>query len=98
MPVTSQVGPLVRHNHQMEGSRWDGEVTSGAQVFLARLVRLDGANSYAEKIAHAITAKIDSTATITIAMSRTDLSCSRKGLSPTTETLTPSTDCQVVCR
>jgi hypothetical protein len=33
----------------------------------------------------------------TIAMSRTDLSCSRKGLSPTAETLTLSSGCPVVC-
>jgi hypothetical protein len=44
-----------------------------------------------------MTAIVANTAMTTIAMSRTDLSCSRKGLSPTLETLTPSADCPVVC-
>ena len=97
MPVTSQVGRLVRNDHEMECSRWDREVTPGAEVLLTRLVWLDWGDSYVEKIAQEITASVASTAMTTIAMSRTDLSCSRKGLSPTAETLTLSSGCPVVC-
>ncbi len=85
MPVTTHVGRLVWNDHEMERARRDGRLASRAEVLLLRLVRLDRVDGYVEKIAHAITANVASTAMTTTAMSRADFSWARKGLNPTSK-------------
>ncbi len=83
MPMTTHVGRLVRNHDKMERARRDRQLASRAEVFLLCLVRLDQIDGYVEKIAHAITANVASTAMTTTAMSRADFSWVRKGLNPT---------------
>ncbi len=85
MPVTAQVGRLVRDHNEMERARWDRRLASRAEVLLLRLVGLDRIDGYVEKIAHAMTANVASTAMTTTAMSRADFSWARKGLNPTSK-------------
>ena len=85
MPVTTHVGLLVRNDYKMECARRDRQLAPRAEVFFLGLVGLDRVDGYVEKIAHAITANVESTAITTIAISRTDVSCSRKGLNPTSK-------------
>lgn len=85
VPMSAQVRGIVGHHHEMKGSRRDGEIATGTQVVLHRLVGLDrghGGLFYPNR-AHAITARVAATARTTITMSRTERSCSRKGLNPT---------------
>jgi hypothetical protein len=83
MPVTTQVGRFVRNDHKMECARRDSQLAARAEVFLLCLIGLDQIDGYVEKIAHAITANVASTAMTTTAMSRADFSWVRKGLNPT---------------
>ncbi len=85
MPVTTHVGGPVRNDHEMERPRWDRQLAPRAEVFLLGLVGLDRVDGYVEKMAHAMTANVDSTAITTMTMSRADFSCSRKGLNPTSK-------------
>jgi hypothetical protein len=41
MPVATQIGRVARHGHVMPHARGDALVTSGADVLLHRLVRLN---------------------------------------------------------
>lgn len=83
MPMTSQIGFVIRNHYEMKRSRWNGEIAARAQIFLDRLVRLDGTDGYVEKSAHAMTASIAAPATTTMTMSRVLFSWSRNGLNPT---------------
>lgn len=83
MPMTSQVGFIIRNHHEMKRSRRNGEITARAEILLDRLVRLDRTDGYVEKSAHAITASIAAPATTTMTMSRVLFSWSRNGLNPT---------------
>jgi hypothetical protein len=83
VPVTTQVDRIVWDHNEMERARRDRVVTSGADVLLHRLRRLDGADRNPEKIAHAMTANVARMATTTMTMSIALLSCSRNGLKPT---------------
>lgn len=85
MPVATHVGRLVRNDHQMERARRDRQLAPRAEVLLLGLVGLDRIDGYVEKMAHAMTAKVESTAITTMTMSRADFSCSRKGLNPTSK-------------
>ncbi len=85
MPVTTQVGCLVRDHNEMERARRDSHFASRAEVLFLCLVGLDRIDGYVEKIAHAMTANVASTAMTTTAMSRTDFSWARKGLNPTSK-------------
>lgn len=69
MPVPSQIGLVVGHDHQMESAGGDNGLTAGADVLLARRVGLHRGDGHPEKIAHARTAKIAANATITATMS-----------------------------
>ena len=83
MPVTSQIGCIVGHNHQMELARRYLTLTSGAQITLCCLIRLNRGDGHVEKIAHAIRAIITAIATTTMMMSKAVFLCSRNGLKPT---------------
>lgn len=83
MPVTSQIGFIIRNNHEMKRSRWNREIAARAEILLDRLVRLNGTDGYVEKSAHAMTASIAAPATTTMTMSRGLFSWSRNGLNPT---------------
>ena len=85
MPVTTHVGRLVWNDDQMERARRDRRLASRAEVLLPRLVGLDRIDGYVEKIAHAMTANVASTAITTTAMSSADSSWARKGLNPTSK-------------
>ncbi len=85
MPVTTHVCRLVRDHNEMERAGRDGRLASRAEVLLLRLVGLDRIDGYVEKIAHAMTANVASTAMTTTAMSRADFSWARKGLNPTSK-------------
>ena len=61
-----------------------------AEVLLLRLVGLDRGDGHVERIAHAITPIVASTASTTITMSSTVLSWSRKGLKPTPRRYLPT--------
>lgn len=82
MPVPAQIRGVVGDHHDVKDPARDGLVASRAQVCLPRRVRLDGRDGHPEKIAHAKTKAIATSATITITMSATSLSFSRKGLNP----------------
>lgn len=82
MPVTSQVGRVVWHHHDMERARGDGELAARAQVLLARLVGLHRGHGHVEKIAQPITARVAITASTTITMSVALRSWLRNGLKP----------------
>lgn len=88
VPMSPQIGSLVGDDHEVEGSRGDRPIASRTEVFLDRLIGLDGSDSYAEKIAHAITASMARMATTTMMMSTMVLSCCRNGLKPTDQTVT----------
>lgn len=83
VPVAPQVDGIVGHDNDVERPGGDGQITARAQVVLGRLIRLDRADRYVEKIAHAITATVAAIAATTMAMSTPDLSWSRNGLNPT---------------
>ena len=83
VPVPSQIGCVVRYNHQMEPARWDLALTPGAKVPLGGLIRLNRGDGHVEKMAHAIRAIIAAIATTTMMMSSAVFLCSRKGLKPT---------------
>ena len=83
VPVTSHFDGVVGDHHDMKGPREDGVVTAGADIGLHRLIRLDGVDVHPAKIAHAMTARMASTAKTTIAMSSAVFWCSRNGLKPT---------------
>lgn len=53
----------------MEDAWWDGEIATGAQVLLGRLIRLDRRDCYVEKMAHAITAIVAAMASTNMTMS-----------------------------
>lgn len=83
VPVTSQVGLLVRHDHQVIRTSRDNSFASRAQVLLERLIGLYRADGYVESRAHAMTAAVARIASTTITMSSTDRSWGRNGLKPT---------------
>ncbi len=85
MPVPAQVRLVIGDHHEMERSRRDDVLTTRAEVLLARRIGLHRADRHPEKIAHATTARIATSATIMAAMSAALLFCSRKGLKPTGE-------------
>ena len=82
MPVASHVHGVVGDHHEMKGSGGNRALTAGAQVFLACLIRLDGADRYVENSAHAMSASATPTATTTMATSRTEWPWGRNGLNP----------------
>lgn len=83
MPVSSLIGGVIGHDHEVERACWDRPLTSRAQVFLGCLVRLHRSDCHVEKIAHAIRATIAAQATTTMTMSSAVFLCSLKGLNPT---------------
>lgn len=89
VPMTAQVGSVVGDDHEVEGPRRDDPLAARTEVFLHRLVGLYRVDGYPEKIAHAMTASIARIATTTMTMSSVLFSCSRKGLKPTPQTVTP---------
>lgn len=88
MPMATQIGGVVRDDYQVKGPWWDAQITSGAQVILARLIRLDGGDRHPEKIAHPITSKVAARASTTMTMSAVLRLCSRNGLKPIGWTVT----------
>ena len=76
---------MIRHDNHVKGSRWNGVVASRADVLLEGGVGLDRGDGYPEKIAHAITASVNTIATTNITTSAILLSSSRNGLKPTLE-------------
>lgn len=85
MPVSSQVGFIVRNHHEMEGPGGDGQIASRAQVVLARGIRLNRRDSHPEKIAHNTRAMALPIASATIIRSTADVFCWRNGLKPMVE-------------
>lgn len=83
MPVSPKINVVIGHDNQVKRSLGNSQLAAWAQVFLGCLIRLDGTDRYAANIAHAMTAKVATIATTTIAMSKADLSWSRNGLKPT---------------
>jgi len=84
MPVTTEIGSILRDHDQMEGARRDGVVTSGADVLLACLVGLDRGDGYLGKTAHTMTAMVARMPRTTRTTSSAVFSWLRKGLNPTT--------------
>jgi hypothetical protein len=80
--MTSQVRLVVGHDDQMESAGRDDRLAAGADVLLARRVRLHRGDGYPEKIAHARTANIATNAITTATMSAVLFSWSRNGLNP----------------
>jgi len=83
MPVPAQVRLIIGNDDEMEHSGDDAQLTSGAGVFLACRVWLHRRDGHPEKIAHARTATIATSAMTIAAMSAVLFSWSRKGLKPT---------------
>ena len=84
VPVTSQIGLVVGHDDEVEGARTDDRLTTGAQVLLACRIGLHRGDGHPEKIAHASTAKMATSATTMATSSAVLFSCSRNGLKPMT--------------
>lgn len=93
MPVAPEIRSLVGNNDQVERGFGNAPVTARADVIFRRLVRLDWSDGYVEKTAHAINATITASATTTITTSRVVFLCSRKGLKPTSQTVTGPSVC-----
>lgn len=87
MPMTSEVGLVVRHNDEMEGARRDRAVTSRAGVVLAGVMGLNRADCYPQ-IAHANSPITRTTVAATRTRSKASLRACRKGLNPIKRTLT----------
>ncbi len=83
--MSAEVRLVIGDHDEMEGARRDDVLTSGADVVLASRVGLDRAHGHPEKIAHATTARIATSATTIAAISAALLFCSRNGLKPTVE-------------
>lgn len=90
MPVPAQVDVVVGYNHQVEHPRRNGLLAARAEVLLSRLVGLDRSDGHVERIAHAITPIVASSASTTMTTSSAVLSCSRKGLKPTPRRYLPA--------
>ena len=71
MPMPPQVRLIVGHHHQVKGAGGNGHFTPGADVILARRMRLHRGDGHPEKIAHARTAMIATRAMTMAAMSAT---------------------------
>jgi hypothetical protein len=69
MPMPSQVWLVVGHDNQMKHAGRDDGIAPGTDVVLARRVGLHGGDGHPEKIAHARTANIATSATTTATMS-----------------------------
>lgn len=74
VPVAPEVGRVIGDHDEMEHPHRNREIASRAEVLLGRLVRLDGADRYVEKMAHAMTAMVAASAITTIAISAADFS------------------------
>ena len=83
MPMAPHVDVVVGDDDEVKRAGRDGSLTAGAHVLLASLIGLNRRDGYVEKRAQAMTANVATTASTTMTMSRTDLSCSRNGLNPT---------------
>lgn len=83
--MASEIWFVIRHDNNMKGSRWNGVLTPRADVLLEGGVGLNRGDGYPEKIAHAITASVNTIATTNITTSATPFSSSRNGLKPTVE-------------
>ena len=83
VPVSSQIGRLIRHYHEVKLARRYLTLTSGTQITLGGLIGLNGGDGHVEKMAHAIRAIITASATTTMTMSNAVFLCSRNGLNPT---------------
>ena len=46
MPMTTEVGGILRHGDHVSKTRWNIAVTSGAEIGLHGLIRLDAAHLY----------------------------------------------------
>lgn len=69
MPMTAQVRFVVGHHDHVECPGQDRHLAAWAQIGLAGRVRLHRGNGHPEKIAHARTAKIATSATTITTMS-----------------------------
>ena len=63
MPMPAKVGLVVGHYHHMKRAGQDRHLTARAEIGLASRVRLHRRDGHPEKIAHARTAKIATSAT-----------------------------------
>lgn len=93
VPMTSEIGGLVGHNDEVICTGRDRTFAAGAQVSLGSLVGLHRGDGHVEKMAHAIRASIAAMATTTMMMSKVVFFCSRKGLKPTSRTVTRTLGC-----
>lgn len=75
MPVTAEVRSPVGNHHQVAFADFDEAVTSGAQVPLARGVRLDRCDDLYAATAHSTRAAAIRMVTATIAMSTAVFCC-----------------------
>lgn len=83
MPVTAEVGRVLRHDDEVALTRLDHAFAPGAQVLLARRVGLNrGDDLYPERTAHSTRARVMRTVPITKAMSTAVFRCVRNGLKP----------------
>ena len=69
VPMTSQVRLVVRDHDQVKDARKDAQPTTGADVLLASRIGLYRGDCHPEKIAHATTTTIATSAMTIAAMS-----------------------------
>ncbi len=95
VPMSAQVGFVLGHHHQVECSRRDRGLTTGADIRFAGSVGLHRHDDQREKMAHAIAAAIAIRARTIVTTSALDFGCGRKGLNPTGPMVgkVPSTPC-----
>jgi len=87
MPVTAQIGRVLRHHDQVVGPGNDGEVAAGADVGLASRIRLHRDYDHVFHLQPPMTAQITAptvraSAPTTSTMSSVVLVCARNGLKP----------------
>lgn len=81
--MAAQVGGVLRHHHEVPGTRFDGVFTAGALIALAgRIWLYEGDDLYPESRAHKTNPAVTARAATTMTTSATDLDCGRKGLKP----------------
>lgn len=98
VPVPAQVGSEVGNHDEMERSGRDRAVASGAEIGLARRIRLNRGHGHLvhhdgppqATIAQMTTAAVASSAMTTMAMSRAVLVWGRNGLNPMADTVNGS--------
>jgi hypothetical protein len=83
--MASQIGFMVRDNHEVKSAFGDREFAPGAEILLACGIGLHRADRYPEKIAHNTNAIALPIASTTINMSKGVIFCSRNGLKPMVE-------------